>query len=287
MIAIDIANNPIDLHPATTMFDPNPFTRNGLVVGPFVCRQGAVARFLLRLTGRDALRFIALKAGIFEQRAARRKVIVFIVGCTFIVCCPRTGTAQPLDLFGALLADNDVLEGMSFLLAALIVLLSRSIWALDRPFCPIDDELQRWTRFQHLSQRTGLARWQWLRCPACPIQGVRQQMNPDIRLGVTHAKQEALDLLGRIKREVKPDEQQWVDRCQKRWMAPRSQLPPVGSCSLRFPFMEQCGVGLGKGWGQRAKGNRGQPRKVLEDAWLLDQRSIGDHQPSPSAMVLF
>ena len=116
MITIDIPNNSIDLRTANTMLDTNPFARNGLISGSFGLREGAVARLLLGLAGRNALRFIALKAGIFIYTDIRGICGVFFIRNLFIMTLAFIGLAQIVDFARMESANNEILDRVRFFL---------------------------------------------------------------------------------------------------------------------------------------------------------------------------
>ena len=117
MIAINIVHNPKHFYPTQAVFNPNSLSGNGLVLRFFSRRQFSPSGFLLGLIRRGLLRFIALKTEVFPQFTVFGKTIAFLIGGRFVVFFARLGPAQPFDLLGPFLGDDNILDGRAFFLA--------------------------------------------------------------------------------------------------------------------------------------------------------------------------
>src|SRR5690349_8393985 len=79
-IAKDVSRDMEDLGAANTMLHPHPDARNRLIGRFFFRSQLALARTFLGLLGSHVRWFVALKARIFVELAARWEAIVFFIG---------------------------------------------------------------------------------------------------------------------------------------------------------------------------------------------------------------
>ena len=163
MVAEDSVHDAEDLGAADTVFAADAFAGDGLIRFFLSRGQFAPARFLLGLVSRRAGWFITLEAGIFPNPAAGRKEEVSFIHRCLIMLLAFTGRPQGLDLTAGLVGDDDVLDGMAFLLAAVVLLLALAVVrALDRALGAVHDEGQVGTRRQDLCHRGRLPSWQLL-----------------------------------------------------------------------------------------------------------------------------
>ena len=115
-IAEDIFDNVTAFDASNDMLNDNPYLRNEGVVRALLRSQLLSSRFLLWLERLDALRFIALKAGVFIQRAVLGKCGVFFISDLFIMTFTLISWAQIIDFARMESTNNEMLDCMGFFL---------------------------------------------------------------------------------------------------------------------------------------------------------------------------
>ena len=115
-IAEEIFDNVTAFDASNDMLNDNPYLRNEGVLRALLRSQLLSSRFLLWLERLDALRFIALKAGVFIQRAVLGKCGVFFISNLFIMTFAFIGLTQIIDFASMDAAKNEILDGVRFFL---------------------------------------------------------------------------------------------------------------------------------------------------------------------------
>jgi hypothetical protein len=115
-IAEDIFDNVTAFDASNDMLNDNPYLRNEGVVRALLQSQLLSSRFLLWLERLDALRFVALKAGVFIQRAVLGKYGVFFISDLFIMTFTLISWTQIIDFARMESTNNEILDCMRFFL---------------------------------------------------------------------------------------------------------------------------------------------------------------------------
>jgi hypothetical protein len=132
------------------------------------------------------------------------------------------GGAEPLDLPGAPLDDEVVLDAVALLLAAVELSLPLGILgALDGALHSVDDELESLAFAQHRLEVAGLAGWELLLVTERRIEERGQTVNPLVGLRLAHPEEQTLHRLDGVEPEIDQDEHESV--CG----------PPGPPCGLR------------------------------------------------------
>ena len=115
-IAEEIFDNVTAFDASNDMLNDNPYLRNEGVLRALLQSQLLSSRFLLWLERLDTLRFIAVKAGGFIQRAVLRKCGVFFISDLFIMTFPLIRRAQIIDFARMESTNNEILDCKRFFL---------------------------------------------------------------------------------------------------------------------------------------------------------------------------
>ena len=115
-IAEEIFDNVTAFDASNDMLNNNPYLRNEGVLRALLWSQLLSSRFLLGLERLDTLRFIALKAGVFIQRAVLGKCGVFFISNPFIMPFAFIGLTQIIDFARMDSPNNEILDRVRFFL---------------------------------------------------------------------------------------------------------------------------------------------------------------------------
>ena len=111
----------------------------------------------------------------------------------FVVFLALAGGAEPLDLPGAPVDDEVVLDAVALLLAAVELPLPLGILGtLDGALHSVDDELESLAFAQHRLEVAGLAGWELLLVAECRIEERGQTVNPLVGLRLAHPEEQTL-----------------------------------------------------------------------------------------------
>ena len=130
----NIANNPIDLYATNTMLNDDSDMRYPLVICFLFRRQCAIARSLLWLEDRYPWQRKSLKARILGEDAAFWKIVLRLVGNTFIMRLSFIGGAQETDRSRRIHQKHIFNRMVTRLTAVIDFLLIRIFWSCYRSF---------------------------------------------------------------------------------------------------------------------------------------------------------
>src|SRR5262249_17572161 len=155
------------------------------------------------------------------------------------------GAAQVSHALAVGVNDHDVLDAVSFLLAAVVQgLLFRAFWSLAPPFGAVDDQVGRFALPPLVSgEPTGVAFGKKAQAIGGPHEDRQQPVNPAIGLGLAQAEETAQQLLQRISLLVDEDEQQLVLRAQQNGLPARPESALAWLPRMRLRGREGTGVG--------------------------------------------
>ena len=121
------------------------------------------------------------------------------------------GGAEPLDLPGAPVNDEVVLDAVALLLAAVELSLPLGILGtLDGALHSVDDELESLAFAQQRLEVAGLAGWELLLVAECRIEKRGQTVNPLVGLRLAHPEEQTLHRLDGVEPEIHQDEHEPV-----------------------------------------------------------------------------
>ncbi len=127
------------LDPADRMLDPHSDAINATIVFLFFRGQRSTTRLFLRLDDHKTINIKSLKAHVLIQRTSWWKMVAFTISCPFIMTRSFPGFAQTPHAT-MLIDDDDVLDCVVFLLAAIIPFLFFWVtWPIYRSLCSVMD----------------------------------------------------------------------------------------------------------------------------------------------------
>lgn len=278
MIAINIVDNPKHFDPSQAVFNANPLSGNGLVLLFFGRGQFSPSGFLLGLIGRGLLRFIPLKAEVFPQFTVFGKAIAFLIGGGFVVFLASLSSAQPFDLLGSFLRDDNILDGRALFLATVVLPLPLRLFGpLDGPLGSVNDELQLRTLGQKLFQISRSTGWQLLFIAQSVVQQRGQTMDPLVGLRLAQPKQKAHHFLGGINLEIKQAKDQFIFQGDQGRFASPTPLSLAGATPLGFLFLPGLLLCLSKSTQQVLKSGQGQTGQTLKNSRFIRDFAIVQH----------
>ena len=186
------------------------------------------------------------------------------------------GGAEPLDLPGAPVDDEVVLDAVALLLAAVELPLPLGILGtLDGALHSVDDELESLAFAQHRLEVAGLAGWELLLVAERRIEERGQTVNPLVGLRLAHPEEQTLHRLDGVEPEIDQDEHESVCGPPEPSLAASTPAPETKAPSV--PTVQICLPGLLEGRKNLLEALRAQAGERLEHAAVAGNLGVADH----------
>src|SRR5262245_4495391 len=177
-----------DLDAADGMLNRDALRANQAVSGLLLGAEFFAAGLLGGLHGGGAFGVVALEAGVLEQRAALGEGVALLIGAGLVVLAARLRRPQPEHPPGPILGDDDVLLGVTLLLAGVVLAACLAVLgAADGPVGAVDEEQKLRAGLQQLLQLTGLPHGQLPFVAQGFLDDRRQPVDPLVGLPLAHA----------------------------------------------------------------------------------------------------